>query len=312
MEAIATHALPISVVIASWSGEQAMSRCLESLMPQSAGAEVIVATNGPSEMAARLEARYPAVRFLRASHNATVFQLRALGAAEACGRLIAHLEDHTTVGPQWRDALCSAHAEGHSISGGPVDNGLTDRAYDWALYFCEYGIYMPPLPRGEAQMLSGLNVAYDREVLGSCREIWRDALYETDVHGALQAAGQKLYLAPEAWTKSHLEMSLGRAIIHLFGGGRHFGAFRKARSSALARVLWVLASPLVPLVFLLRIIRGVARRDPSRLKHVLRGLPYLLLLLGAWGAGEAAGYLGRTSSRTTPKPLEETSYADRH
>lgn len=310
METISA-ALPISVVIASWSGEQAVSRCLDSLLPQSTRAEVIVATNSPSETVAHLEARYAAVRFLRASHNATVFQLRALGAAEARGALIAHLEDHTTVGSQWIEALCSAHAEGHGIIGGPVDNGLTDRAHDWALYFCEYGIYMPPLPRGDAQMLSGLNVAYDREILRSCREIWRDALYETDVHGALQAAGQKLYLVPEAWTKSHLEMSLGRAMIHLFGGGRHFGAFRKANSSALARLLWVLASPAVPLFFLLRIIRGVARKQPARLKHVLRGLPYLLLLLGAWGAGEAAGYLGRAAPRTTVEPLEKPSYANR-
>ncbi len=302
---------PISVVIASWSGEQAASRCLDSLRAQSARAEVIVATNSPSETVAHLEAHYPAVRFLRASHNATVFQLRALGAAEARGALIAHLEDHTTVSPQWIEALCSAHAEGHGIIGGPVDNGLTDRAYDWALYFCEYGIYMPPLPRGDAQMLSGLNAAYDREILGSCREIWRDALYETDVHGALQAAGQKLYLAPEASVKSHLEMTFGRAMVHLFGGGRHFGGFRKANSSLLARLLWVLASPAVPLVFLLRIVRGVARKQPARLKYVLRGSPYLLLLLGAWGAGEAAGYLGRAPARATTRPLSEASYANR-
>jgi hypothetical protein len=310
METIAA-APPISVVIASWSGGQAVSRCLDSLLPQSAWAEVIVASNTSSETVADLEARYPAVRFLRADRDATVFQLRALGAAQARSGLIAHLEDHTTVSPHWIEALCSAHAEGRTIIGGPVENGLTDRAYDWALYFCEYGIYMPPLPRGETRILSGLNVAYAAALLASCREIWREAFYETNVHSALQAAGHKLYLVPEAWVKSHLQMKFGHAMIHLFGGGRHFGAFRKANSSALSRLLWILASPAVPLVFLLRIARGVAQKQPSRLKDVLRGLPYLLLLLSAWGAGEAAGYLGRAPACTTTRPLSEASYANR-
>ena len=43
-------------------------------------------------------------------------------------------------------------------AGGAVDNGNTHRTYDWALYFCEYGSYMPPVVSGPVGALSGINV----------------------------------------------------------------------------------------------------------------------------------------------------------
>ncbi len=118
----------ISVVVASWSGEDSVSRCLDSLEPQWGSAEVIVALNGPASVAGRLEKRYPTVRFVRGPHDASVFELRTLGAEQAHGQLIALTEDHTTVSPQWVEALCAAHGEGHDIVGGPVDNGRVERA----------------------------------------------------------------------------------------------------------------------------------------------------------------------------------------
>ena len=278
----------LSIVVASWSSDESLACCLASLAPQSDGAELIVATN---RQGGKLELCYPQARFLCGPEAATVFRLRTLGADAARGRLIALLEDHCAAGPNWAAALREAYWAGHRIVGGPVENGLRSRAVDWALYFVEYGFYMPPMPAGAAPRLSGLNIAYDRDLLRSCRNVWRESLQENEINDALRAQGHTLHLAPDAVVESFLPMSLGYGMGHLRDGGRHFARYRASRCSSTMRLVWALASPLVPAVLFLRLVRGVVSRRPARLVPLVRALPYLALLLGAWGWGEATGYL---------------------
>jgi glycosyltransferase involved in cell wall biosynthesis len=294
----------VSVVVASFSGEAALVRCLSSLFPQAADAEVIVATNAPTEVVARVATHFPAVHFIQGPEDASVFRLRTLGVAQARGNIIALLEDHCTVSPQWLDAFCAACRGGHPIVGGPVENGLCHRIYDWALYLCEYGAFMPPLPEGPAPILSGINVAYSRQALWSCRPTWEDTFHENEVHDALRAAGHRLHLAVGAGVRSHLGMSFTEAMAHLFTGGRHFGRYRRSQSSTARRWLWVAATPSVPFVLIGRIFRAVAARQPKRLGVLLCGLPYVCGLLGAWSLGEAMGYLTHrtTGSRVQQQP----------
>ncbi len=295
----------LSVVIASWSGKKALIRCLQSLMPQAGGAEVIVAFRGISDLAAVLASGFPGVRFVRGPADASVFLLRTLGVHETRGRLIAMLEDHSAVCAGWAQAILDAHSAGAKICGGPIENDAESKSYDWALYFAEYGIYMPPIPPGNTSILSGVNIAYDRETLLSCRQVWQSVFYETDVNAVLGNAGHKLYMLPKACVTSRLRMPIREAMEHLFIGGIHFGNFRKAQSGPLARRLWVIAAPAVPLVLLLRIIRLTFARRPARLLQIIRALPYLLLLLGAWSAGEAKSYAQATGHRVSEPATQE-------
>jgi hypothetical protein len=280
----------LSIVIASWSGETALTRCLEHLIPQASAAEVIVAFRGAFDVGAALGSRFPDVRFVRGAPAATVFELRSLGVQKASGRLIGMLEDHAAVCEGWVPAILA----GRTICGGPIENEPEGSAYDWALYFIEYGIYMPPMRAGETPVLSGVNIAYDRETLLRCRGIWEKAFYETDVNAAFVRAGHKLILLPDACVRSRLRMPFREAMEHLFTGGMHFGDFRKAKFGTLGRMLWLAAAPAIPFVLLFRIIRITATRRPARLLQIIRALPWLLPLLAAWSAGEAMSYARRT------------------
>jgi hypothetical protein len=305
MENHETHPA-LSVIIASWSGKEALTRCLENLMPQAGAAEVIVAFRGISDLATLLGSRFPGVRFVRGPADASVFLLRTLGVRETRGRLIAMLEDHSAVCAGWAEAILDAHSAGNKIFGGPIENDAKSSAYDWALYFAEYGIYMPPVPAGKTPILSGVNIAYDRETLLSCGRAWESVFYETDVNAALASAGHKLYMLPEACVTSRLRMPMREAMEHLFIGGVHFGDFRKGQCGALARRLWVIAAPAVPFVLLLRIILRTVARRPARVLQIIRALPYLLLLLGAWSAGEATSYArGATAHRLSETAPQE-------
>src|SRR5262245_951576 len=227
MESVSEVTPPaVSVVVASFNGESALRRCLESLEANARQAEHVVATNLGAEAAAQLRQRFPRTRLYCFPSGTDVFRLRSLGVAEARGRLIAMIEDHCTVAPEWLAALQEAHQAGHKVIGGPVDNGLTQRNYHWALYLCEYGSYMPPLPTGTVAALSAVNTAYEREALWRCRSVWELGFHDNEVHDALRGAGCPLHLEGEARVHSYLAMTPSEAVRHLFAGGRRFGGYR--------------------------------------------------------------------------------------
>lgn len=286
----------VSVVVASFSGEASLARCLGGVVGQGVAAEVIVPTTVAPEALRRLEASYPDVRFVAAPVEEDVFRLRSRGIGLARGRLIVLTEDHCITPPGWLRAYVEAHREGRAVMGGAVEHAPGLRVRDWALYCCEYAGFMPPVAEGSASILSGVNAAYDREALLGCRETWRDGFHENEVHDALRGAGHPLHLVEGATVQSAFSLPLRHGMAHLFAGGRRFGGYRRSRSTAVARGFWVAASPAVPLVLLARIVRSVAGRRPDRVGALVRGLPHMLVLLLAWSAGEAWSYLGFASS----------------
>ena len=288
----------LSIVIASWSGEVALRRCLESLLPQAHGAEIIVAFRDVVNPALLTDDRFRNVRFVRAPADASVFQLRSLGVQETRGASIALIEDHCLVSPGWLDVLVNAHSADLMVCGGPIENDSESSAYDWALYFAEYSRFMPPILEGKVTVLSGANICYDRSALWSCRSTWDASFYETDVNSALLNAGHKLHMLPDALVTSRLRMGFIDAMRHLFHGGLHFGNFRKAHSKF--KLLWIFALPAIPIVMFCRIVAITASRCPERFVQLVRSLLYLLPLLCAWSLGEAAGYFRNVSRQTVP------------
>lgn len=281
----------ISVVIASFSGEVALRNCLESILSQTSTAEILVALDACAPAAQSLPSRFPGVRFLPAPPGTDVFQLRTRGISAAHAPLIALTEDHCTVSPHWLVALLEAFHDGHTIVGGPVENGLDRRLSDWALFCCEYLALLPPVSDGRTRVLSGVNVAYRRDALERCRATWAEAFYENEVHEALQRCGFAIHCASRALVVSHLQLPFGTALRSLYRGGERFGRHRQLHSSSARRWMWVLAAPAVPFMQLQRIVLTLRRRRPAKLGRLLLALPHILCLVGAWSAGEAAGYL---------------------
>lgn len=277
-------------MVAAFSGEAALSRCLESLLPAAADIELIASTCLGHDILRRLQSRFPDVRLLGAPPGTDAFELRRRGLEVANGRLLLLTEDHCTLGPGWVDALCGAHDTGHSVMGGVVENGHAPSAYGRALYWCEYAAQMPPLPEAAHAVLSGVNVAYDRDALWSCRETWRASFYESEVHQALLDRGHDLWRVPNAVVVSHLGFRFGEALVHLYRGGRRFGSERRRRSSM--SMAWVLRLSVcvVPLLLAARVVAAVLQRRPRDSGVLVLSLPYVASLCVAWGGGEAVGY----------------------
>jgi hypothetical protein len=286
----------ISVVIASFGSPERLRACLLSVLAQAAGKEVIVARGAEQCGLAALERDFPGVRFIEAGADASVFRLRAVGVAQARGRVVALLEDHCVVSSGWLDALQHAFAGGRAAVGGTVVAGA-QTSYGWALFCCEYLAFMPPLRSGPAETLSGVNAAYRRDALEAVRPAWEQEFRENEVHDALRAQGRALYRESTAQVRTSLDTPLLAAMGHLYGGGRHFAAYRQRGATPLQRVAWTLLAPAVPVVLLGRILLQATASGRRHLVRTLLGLPFIVALVAAWSAGEGVGYLAALLGR---------------
>jgi hypothetical protein len=279
-----------SIVVASFSGEEVLRSCLDSLERHHGDAEVIVPWAADPEALARVQSSYAWAELVGAERATSVFQLRSVGLSRARGDVTLLLEDHCEVGPGWLEALRGSVEREHGFAGGPVESGSRSLA-GFALHVVEYGALMPPVV--DSRAILAVNAAYDRRALDACATVWADGFFDNEVHDALRAAGHVPRMIAGATVRTHLAWPLTRALRHLFQGGARFGAYRSQRSRRAERVLRVLAAPLVPALLLARLVGRVAIRRPRALPRLVFALPSVSLLVAAWGAGELAGQLGR-------------------
>ena len=284
----------LSVVVAAWNGPAALRACLASLRSQ-AGAgpiEVVVARN--FEAAGAL-AELPGVVDLPMPSGSSVPTLRAAGLARSRGSIVAFIEDHCTCDPGWADALRQAHRDGHAAVGGPVapDQGASLR--DWAVYFYDYGRFMPPCAAGPVRELSGINMSYARAALSAVPAQTAGGVYEAELQGELSRQGYVGHLAPGAVVTHRGHRSAREDLGQAFRFARTYAARRVTSPGAARRLMLGLGALLLPALLGGRIVAAILRQRRHRIT-LLASLPWLGLLLAAWSAGEAAGYFtGRTS-----------------
>ena len=288
----AEEILPIklSIVIAAWNGRDYLQHCLKSLEKQAdvAGVEVIVVSNfGLEDTENAQTASF--VNYILAD-QATVPELRTRGIQQARGEIIALLEDHCEVDPEWTREICKAHALPFQIVGGAVENISPNLALNWAVYFYDYGNYMLPSKAGAAETLSGMNVSYKREMLAAAKEVYADGFFETFVNEKLKQHGHKLYFAPSAIVYHRKDYNFKTVTTQFYHQARSFAAQRKVNLSFPRRILFVLAACLLPILLPVRTVARTLKKN-RHLGKLMAAVPCLVILLTVWAAGEFCGYL---------------------
>jgi hypothetical protein len=281
---------------------QHLEGCLEALSCQADAppTEVIVPYHERVEGIDRLARRFPEVDFLpvtgaeamssgggREHHDV----LRARGMAAASGQLIALLEDVGRPDETWCANIAAAHSADYAAVGGAIENGI-DRPLNWAVYYCDFGRYQNPLPAGEASFASDANTSYKRGALESLRSLWDERFREVVINGELISRGEKVALRPEIVVYQHRDgLRLGTALRERYIWGRSYAVTRCEMLSAPKRLFYVLLSPLLPALMMLRLARTARQRD--RFAPFARALPLIAGLLVSWSFGEALGYITR-------------------
>lgn len=287
----------LSVVVAGSRPEgppEALFHVLRSHL-QSGSVEVLLATGRAGALA-----HWPGTRIVPCAPGSTVPAMRLAGVRAATAPLIALIEDFCTPVEGWADALLEARGRvDAAVLGGPVGR-REGRVTDWALTFAEYGRFFRREPEGEVADLPSINIAYDAARLRAALPLDAEGLFEVQLHARLRARGERFWRLPGALMFDENNRPLATAARAQYHHGRLFGGERVQGRGLFSRFVRCAIAPAVPVVLLRRIAREVAAA--GHMADLWRALPALLLLLGAWSAGEAIGSLfgkGQSGDRWT-------------
>lgn len=282
------------MVVVALDGGSNLSRCIQALRQQSTppALEIVVAIESRLHHPKMAE-QFQDVEFIWPSPGRHTFaELRAAGVLASHGEIVAITEDQCIPPPDWCANIVAAHGTQPSTAiGGPVDKQGSDTALNWAIYLRELGVgYMPPVTDGPSAHLTDCNVTYKRAGLDSIADLWRPAFHEPRVHQALQARGEKLWLAPALLILQQRSFRVGPALRERYEFGRLYGAMRVAEVPFARRLMMALASVILPLLLVARVLLATFRKR-RHTGQCLRALPFLFLIAFVWSWGEFLGYL---------------------
>jgi GT2 family glycosyltransferase len=285
----------ISVVIASVNGRPYILECLDHLTSQRGAIpfEVLVVDTSDSDTRQEIRDRFPQseVQLVEVDGRPTIPKLRAMGMERSRGRMVAILEDHCNVPPDWFEVIRRTHEAGHQAIGGAVVNGATDRLLDWAVFFCEYASFLRPMPTGAVPYIAGSSAIYDREIIEPVEPEYYEEVWEYFMHLRMKEQGVEFYCAPDLWVEHKKFFGFWYFMSQRYHYSRSFAGMRMAHDGLPKRVLYAGAAVvLLPPLLLWRTFRTVWARPAYRGK-LLKTLPALMLFYVSYGIGESFGAL---------------------
>jgi hypothetical protein len=216
-------------------------------------------------------------------------RLRGLGIAQARADLIALIEDDCVVADGWCRAAIATAGECAAV-GGSVEPGPYCKPLDWAVYFCEYGRFMLPLPVGLDAPLTGNNVVYSRQALSDLPDAARLDFREAFIHAAWQRAGTPTRVSESLVVRNVNTWSLRHVTTVPFHHGRAYAAERFGARPAPVRVAVAAVGLGLPFLKLFRLAAGTLSRG-RLIGRLLVAFPWAMIFVGSWSAGEILGCL---------------------
>lgn len=243
------------------------------------------------------EADHPAVEVLALPPETTFGEARRLGVLRARAPVVAFLEEHARACPGWAAALLRAHRGPWAAVGPVVESGNPGRGHSEVVGLMSYGRCRPPQDAASTtRWLPGQNSSLRRSVLLAYGQdlAWM-LMNDNLLFARLVRDGHRLTFAPDARIRHYDEATLAATVPSFFHYHRLYG-HRRANLfgwTAARRLTYVLASPAIPLYFLVKLDRYLARDGRAAERALLwRQAPFVYLCQLAGALGQAAGLLG--------------------
>lgn len=285
--------IAMSVIMVSPDSFETIRTTATALRRQSAADRLEVIVVGPKSVENDLDqevfADFASWKFLACDRTDSSSEMRVAGIGVASAPVVALTEDHCFPAKGWAEALIARHAEPWAGVGALFTNANPGSTVSWANFVIEYGDWIDPGRGGEIHHIGGHNSSYKKDLLLAYGDQLPEILEaESAMQWDLAAHGQRFYLEPRA-RMVHLNFArFGPSIKLRYNGGRLFAANRSRDWGFGKRLLFTVASPLIPLVRTWRSTRTLVRSGRSDL--LLRVLPILMVLLAFDGLGEMVGY----------------------
>jgi hypothetical protein len=158
------------------------------------------------------------------------------------------------------------------------------------VYFCEYNAYFPPWRDEETYNLGSANIAYSRAVLQKYSSFLSEGYWEAGLHPRLIADGIKLRSVSSMVVHHAGPFPYGYYLGQRYWFSRAFAGCRASILPGSKKMLYVLASPVVPFLLLARIAQRVINKR-CKIGKFVQAIPLLLPVVFVYVAGELVGYL---------------------
>lgn len=254
--------------------------------------------------------RHPSLRVIDMPPNTTYSAARLRGIHEAQAPIVAFLEEHCRVYAGWASALLRAHEGPYAAVGAEVHNGNPEVRLSRTIALMNYNPFLPPATRREVPLLPGHNSSFKRDVLLSYGDELETLLRaEVCLYIRMHRDGHRMLLEPDARFAHLNETRLGSIARGYFLWHRCYGPIRARvfRWSFAKRLLYIVATPLIPLYYLGRLTL-VLRRQPRLLAQAWLASPEIYFAQLASAAGQAVGLvfgMGDAEQRFTSYELNE-------
>jgi hypothetical protein len=175
------------------------------------------------------------------------------------------------------------------VVGGPLVNGCTARVVDWAAFFCEYSMFVPPA-EGRSHLIPGNNVVYTRSALEDARDLIDAGAWDMALHARLEELGRGRWMEPAMTLVHQRSFGFREFLVLRFHFARAFAGARVPARQRWRRMALAAGTPLLPAVLLARIARVVVGRGYHG-SALARSLPVLMIFLTSGAIGELCGYV---------------------
>jgi len=278
--------MKLSIIVVSFNPPETLARCLEALLSQAdAQTEILVVRHG---LDASIKQRFPQARWIDTPENLNIPQMRTLGIRSSQSDYVSLLEDDCLVSDSWLSVQMESSQSGAVAVGGPIEPGDFRGGLNWAVFYCDYGRFTSPFS-GEVDALPGNNTTYWRQAIAGFLDD-PNGFYEVFVNQQLQAKGQTLTANSRLAVRNMHQWVAADAISVPLHHGRGFAALRVARRPLPMRLIYALASVIIPPLQTIRTIQRVRAKGRSD-SHLLSALPWIVLYYSCWAFGEFLGYL---------------------
>ena len=280
----------LSIVVASCNAVVSIRDCLSCLVRQvDERIELIVVDNSDDGTTEIVRTDFPQIQLMTRPKNALINELWSAGIKESSGEIVALTTAHCIPSDDWIQQVLDGHLAEAAGVGGTIDGDPLSSLTDWAVCFCRYNHFLPPVTAGEVDDIPADNASYKRAPLFRHEAQWRDGFWEPQLHRALALEGQVLRIAPAMRVRHRHSYNFSGFLMQRFLHGRKYGSWRASTLGFAKRALMLAASPLIPFVLLQRTTRRVLQKGRNRSKF-FAALPIIAAFYVAWACGEAAGY----------------------
>jgi hypothetical protein len=238
-----------------------------------------------------IEHRFHSLKIVPVRSMISLSVARAKGVVAAEAPFVFIAETHAYPDPNLAEKIVAGLSNEWSVVVPGFRNANPGSAVSWAGFLSDYGAWSASLAPGEIQWGPSHDVAFRRSVLLEFGDRLENALtFGDEMNVTLKARGERTYFDPSAGIQHVNINGFGSFVRERFLTGQLIADYRRARWGMGRRLVYALASPLIPIVVLSRIQKGV--REVARRESLPTGtIPTLVLGVMVKAAGEMRGYL---------------------